>query len=273
MIEITRDEIEDVLLHVKKRHGHDFLNYSEASMKRRITRFMGLCKIKSSVELKTQLINNTQVFSRFVDEIPVMHTEMFRDAELYHTLQKEVFPYLATYPHPKIWHAACATGEEVYSVAIFLKEIKLLARCRIYATDINQKGLNTASKGRYPLKSLKVFQENYQLAQGQKSLSDYYTTDGKYMQMATELRKPVIFSFHNLVTDGSFNEFNLIFCRNVLIYFNLELQNKVLRLLHNSLAPKGYLVLGNRESMHGSELQDKYDLIDEEARVYRKKIA
>lgn len=271
MVEISQIEITEVLDHVKKRHGHDFLNYSEASMKRRITRFMGMCQIDNSFELKTQLINDPQVFAKFIDEIPVMHTEMFRDAAFYQSLKKDVFPYLSTYPYPKIWHAACATGEEVYSTAIFLSEAQLLPRCRIYATDINAKGLNTATSGTYPLRDLEPSHKNYQLAGGTGSLDSYYTVDGKNMKMNESFRNRMVFSFHNLVTDSSFNEFHLILCRNVLIYFNLELQNKVLRLLYDSLAPNGYLVLGNRESMHGSALKKEYRLIDEEARIYQKK--
>lgn len=271
MVEISREEITDVLHHVKMRHGHDFLNYSEASMKRRITRFMDLMQIESSFELKTRLINDSNIFSKFIDEIPVMHTEMFRDAPFYQSLRAKVFPYLSTYPHPKIWHAACATGEEVYSTAIFLEEADLLNRCRVYATDINSQGLKTASRGVYPARDLKSYQENYERAQGTKSFNNYYTEEGKEIVMNPSLKKSMVFSFHNLVTDGSFNEFNLILCRNVLIYFNLQLQNQVLRLLYNSLAPNGYLALGNRESMHGSELQSEFQLIDEEARIYRKK--
>lgn len=270
-IDLEREEVLEVLTLVNKLNGYNFLNYSEASIKRRMLRFMGLSSIQNAFELKNLLVNDPKVYAQFIDEIPVLHTEMFRDAACYQALKNDVYPYLATYPHPKIWHAACATGQEVYSNAIFLHEAGLLERSRIYATDISKAGLHTSQTGNYKLQQLAEYEKNYQEAKGSQRLSDYYSTEGKQGIMKPYLTKKVIFSFHNLVTDGSFNEFNLIMCRNVLIYFNLELQNRVFKLLYDSLAPFGYLVLGTKESMYGSGLQNHFELINEEARVYRKK--
>lgn len=236
-----------------------------------MVRFMGLCNIKSSFELKNQLVNDQNLYHRFIDEIPVLHTEMFRDAICFKALKSEVYPYLATYPHPKIWHAACATGQEVYSNAIFLHEAQLLERRKMYATDMSKQGLSTSQQGKYKLGQLQEYQKNYEAAEGQTHLHNYYDAIDKEGVMKPFLKEQLVFSFHNLVTDGSFNEFNLIVCRNVLIYFNLELQNRVFKLLYESLAPFGYLVLGTKESMYGSELQNRFELINAEAKVYRKK--
>ena len=234
-------------------------------------RFMGLCNIQNAFELKHLLTNDQKAYLKFIDEIPVLHTEMFRDAICFQALKNEVYPYLATYPHLKIWHAACATGQEVYSNAIFLHEAGLLKRSKIYATDMSKQGLSTSQLGTYKLSQLQQYQKNYEAAQGQTHLSNYYDATGKDGVLKPFLKEHMVFSFHNLVTDGSFNEFNLIVCRNVLIYFNMELQNRVFKLLYDSLAPFGYLVLGTKESMYGSELQNRFELINAEAKVYRKK--
>jgi chemotaxis protein methyltransferase CheR len=243
------DELSQFLESVRFVYGYDFTEYSEASVKRRIQAFMDAHKMSSLKELGKMVLKDELAFEQFVQDITVNVTEMFRDPLFYKSLRKNVVKRLATYPFIKIWIAGCSTGEEVYSIAILLKEEGLLERSVIYATDINQKALQEAKEGISTIDYMKIYTENYLKAGGKNSFSDYYKAKYNSVLWDKSLRQNVVFSVHNLAMDKSFNEFQLILCRNVLIYFNQSLQNKVITLFHESLCVFGFLGLGNKESL------------------------
>ncbi len=269
-ITISDDEITDLLEQVKMRYGYDFLNYSKASLKRRIQRFAENNRFDNFFDLKHRIINSKGFFGGFVAEIMVNVTEMFRDPDSLVSLQQHVFPFLYTYPVIKIWHAGCASGEEVYSNVILLKENKLLKKTKIYATDLSQPAIQYAQNGSYPLKFILEYEKNYIHSGGKNTLLSYFKINHDTAHINPLLKTNIIFSLQNLATDSSFNEFNLIVCKNVLIYFNRELQNRVIELFYDSLCMFGYLALGSKESLVGSRLKDKFELIDRKAKIYRK---
>jgi len=269
-MQITNDEAKELLNLVNDRYGYDFSEYAEASIKRRVSRFAGLQKIDSYFDLKHHLLNDQALFASFIIEITVNVTEMFRDPTFFTCLQQKVFPALTTYPYRKIWHAGCSTGEEVYSLAVLLQENNLYNRTKVYATDINSEVIQKAKEGIYPLKLMREYTSKYMKAGGESSFSDYYTAQYDSAIMNKSLKKNLIFSVHNLVSDKSFNEFNMIICRNVLIYFNQSLQEKVFELFYDSLGMFGFLALGSKESMIASKLKNKYEVIDKNEKIFRK---
>ncbi|WP_231425590.1 MULTISPECIES: protein-glutamate O-methyltransferase CheR [Pedobacter] len=246
---IDNEQIDALLSDVLEVHGYDFLEYSHASIKRRITRLYTLDNFVSFAEFRYTVKSDKQYFKRFLEEITVNVTEMFRDPGFYRSLRNDVLPVLGTYPFIRIWVAGCSTGEEAYSLAILLKELNLLQKSLIYATDINPSVLDKAKKGMFPLNYLKGYSENYVASDGVKDFSSYYTANYSLAKFDESLSSKMIFSTHNLVSDHSFNEFQLILCRNVLIYFDKELQHKVFQLFDNSLEKLGYLALGSKESL------------------------
>ncbi|QIL39576.1 protein-glutamate O-methyltransferase CheR [Pedobacter sp. HDW13] len=246
---IDNEQVELLLNDVLETHGYDFLEYSHASIKRRITRLYALDSFVSFAEFRYTVRTDKQYFKRFLEEITVNVTEMFRDPSFYKALRNDVLPVLGTYPFIRIWVAGCSTGEEAYSLAILLKELNLLNKSLIYATDINPSVLEKAKKGMFPLNYLKQYSENYQQAGGTKDFSTYYTANYSLAKFDECLSSKMIFSTHNLVSDHSFNEFQLILCRNVLIYFDKDLQHKVFNLFDNSIENLGYLALGSKESL------------------------
>lgn len=246
---IDNEQVEMLLNDVLEAHGYDFLEYSHASIKRRITRLYSLDSFVSFAEFRYAVRTDKQYFKRFLEEITVNVTEMFRDPTFYKSLRNDVLPVLGTYPFIRIWVAGCSTGEEAYSLAIVLKELDLLNKSLIYATDINPSVLEKAKKGMFPLNYLKGYSENYVQSGGLKDFSSYYTANYSLVKFDEVLSSKMIFSTHNLVSDHSFNEFQLILCRNVLIYFDKELQHKVFHLFDNSLEKLGYLALGSKESL------------------------
>lgn len=270
--EITNAELDEILNIIMQHYGYDFTEYSVASIKRRIGRFMEIAALKNIFELKYQLINNKDYFSLFLQNITVNVTEMFRDPEFYKELKEKVLPVLSSYPIIKIWHAGCATGEEVYSMCILLDEEGLLGRSHIYATDINPSNLNKATQGIIPLNLMKAYTQNYQLAGGKKDFSTYYTARYDNAIIDKRLIKKIIFSRHNLVNESSFNEFQLILCRNVLIYFNKDLQGKTFRLFYESLAPKGFLAIGIKESLLFSGIKDKFEHVSPKTKIFKRKM-
>jgi len=270
-VHITDEELEEVLAVINKLYGYDFTDYSRTSMYRRVTRFMYDEGFKTFNDLKYNVINDKAVFDFFLQRITVNVTEMFRDPEFYKALKQNVIPVLATYPIIKIWHAGCSSGEEVFSTAIFLHEAGLLQRCRIYATDINPKNIEKAKKGILPLEVMKEYVSNYIKAGGEEDFASYYTANYNNAIIRRELRDNILFSQHNLVTDQVFNEFQLIFCRNVMIYFNRQLQNKVMRLFHASLSNFGYLVLGLKESVLFSDIKNKFEEVCIQEKIYRRR--
>lgn len=267
--EISQEDLSAVLELVQKRYGFDFTQYARSSMKRRMQRIMENFRLPSVFELKHKLLNDELFFEVFVEEITVNVTEMFRDPFFYKELREKVIPQLESYPSIKIWHAGCSSGEEVYSLAILLHECGLLERSRIYATDINLQVLNRARAGIFDLRYMKDYTLNYIAAGGTGNFSDYYTAKYDQAIFKKELKEHMIFSIHNLVADKSFNEFNLILCRNVLIYFNEHLQNQVISLFSESLCPFGYLALGSKESLLFYRDRDRYDTISKMSKLFK----
>ena len=268
--ELSQPELDDILTLIRLVYGYDFSNYAQASLKRRIIRCMSLATIKTAYALRFQLANDSAFFSWFLQSIMVNVTEMFRDPSFYSSLRDRILPVLASYPIIKIWHAGCSTGEEVYSMAILLKEANLLERCRIYATDLNPANLDKARQGLVPLQYINDYALNYKQAGGTTDFSTYYTTQGDQVIMQKSLRDSILFAQHNLVTDRVFNEFQLVCCRNVLIYFNKTLQNHVIRLFYDSLAPLGYLAIGPKESLLFTDLQTQFEPVCTDAKLFRR---
>ena len=264
------DELIEILLSdVLEVYGYDFTGYSRASLKRRILRLYEMDKFVSFAEYRNKIRTEPGYFKRFLEEITINVTEMFRDPAFYKTLRNEILPRLGTYPFIRIWVAGCSTGEEAYSVAIFLKELNLLHKSLIYATDINSEVVANASQAMIPLNKIKLYTENYIAAGGSEHFIDYYTANYSLGKLKDELKSKIIFSTHNLVTDNSFNEFQLILCRNVLIYFDRPLQNKVFELFNNSLEKFGYIALGTKETLDFSSVAKNFERLKGE-KIWRK---
>ncbi|WP_131538624.1 CheR family methyltransferase [Pedobacter nototheniae] len=268
-MEVSTSELNALIILIKNIHGFDFENYSIASLKRRVSRIMTLQKL-TYFELCNLLTNDHGYFEHFLEEITVNVTEMFRDPLFYRSLKDHVIPYLRSYPHIKVWNAGCSTGEELYSFVILFAEQGLYERCFFYGTDINSEVLNHAKEGIYDLQKMKLYSENYRTIGNSNSLATYYTAKYDAVSINRSLKKNVLFSSHNLVSDGPFNQFQIISCRNVLIYFNVELQYKVIQLFYDSLANFGFLCLGAKETIRNSELAKKFKLIDKKNNIYQK---
>ena len=266
---IQYQELELLMNDVHTHYGYDFTEYSKASLHRRVQRLFAMDKFPSFAEFRYRLQNDSQYFRRFVEEITVNVTEMLRDPSFYRTLRTTILPILATYPFIRIWHAGCSTGEEVYSMAILLKEAGLLQKTLLYGTDINPLVIEKARKGIFPVSQMQKYSENYIQSGGVRDFSRYYTANYHLAKFDSSLSAKMIFSTHNLVSDFSFNEFQLILCRNVLIYFERELQAKVVTLFDYSLENFGYLALGSKESIRFSALADRYKQVGHE-KIWRK---
>lgn len=264
------DEVEVLISEIYSRFGYDFKGYARASVKRRIHRYLSNKNLRDITELKEDIFKDNYRFELFVQEITVNVTEMFRDPSFFLSLRKNVFPILSTYPHIKIWDAGCSTGEELFSLAILLKEEGLLHRTKIYATDINQKVLKKAKEGIYSASLIKQSTAAYYQSGGMEDFSNYYTCNYGCVKFNSSLIENVIFYPHNLATDSSFNEFHLILCRNVLIYFDKDLQNRVLTLFEQSLVSLGYLGLGKKETLFLSSVQKSFEASDRGNRIFRK---
>ncbi|MDZ8053618.1 MAG: CheR family methyltransferase [Aulosira sp. ZfuVER01] len=263
-------EIQLLLEGVYRYWGYDFRNYALSSLKRRIHHFIKKEGFTSVSNLQAQVLHNRECLERFLLSITVNVTSMFRDPSFYLALRKEVIPLLRTYPFIRIWHAGCSTGEEVYSMAILLEEEKLYQRCRIYATDFNEKVLQIAKSGIFPLKLMQDYTQLYLKAGGKQSFSEYYTAGYDSAIIRSSLRENIVFAQHNLATDSSFNEFHIIICRNVLIYFNQILQKRVHELFYNSLCPFGILGLGRQESIRFTTQDQQYQELVKGEKLYRR---
>ena len=255
------------------KHGYDFRNYSPAHMKRRAVRRMKALGLESISELQDKMLRDATIFKLLLSDFSINVTEMFRDPGFYKSFREEVVPVLKTYPFIKVWHAGCSTGEEVYSMAILLKEEGLYDRTQIYATDFNEIVLQKAKKGIYDIGDIKHYTKNYQKAGGKASFGDYYIAKYDSVILDESLKKRIIFADHNLVTDGVFGEMHVIVCRNVLIYFNEDLQNRVLNLFYDSLNNGCFLCLGSKESLRFSSCEDKFDPLVESERIYQRKLS
>lgn len=255
-----------------QKYGYDFRDYSKAHIKRRLMHRMAIGKFDTVSQMQDIILRDKSFFISLLEDLSINVTEMFRDPEFYSSFREQVIPNLRTYPFIKIWHAGCATGEEVYSLAILLKEENLLDRCQIYATDFNRRVLDIAKLGIYPTNDLDKFSRNYIESGGKGKLSDYYTLKYGSLKFDQSLTKKVVFADHNLVTDSVFAEVNLILCRNVLIYFNKDLQNKVINLFYKSLSSSGFLCLGTKESLRFTQIESNFANIDSIQKIYKKKI-
>lgn len=255
---INDEQVEILLSDLLEYYGYDFTGYSRASLKRRISRLFSLDKALSFAEFRYRIMKDNVYFKRFVEQITVNVTEMFRDPAFFKTLRDSILPALGTYPFIRIWLAGCSTGEEAYSISIILKELNLLHKSLIYATDLNPIVLEKASRGMFAMSQMKQYSESYISSGGTKDFSTYYTANYSLAKFSDELKSKMIFSTHNLVSDHSFNEFQLILCRNVLIYFDRELQYQVLDLFNESLEDLGYLALGTKETIDFSNIAKNY---------------
>ena len=271
MEELTREEIKGLLEGIFDCYGYDFREYNTAHVKRRLTNRMIMSQLKNSKELKSKIFNEPSFASLLLRDLSIQVTEMFRDPSFYQALRNTVIPLLKTYSFLKIWHAGTATGEEVYSIAILLQEENLYDRCLIYATDFNQQALDQGKGGIYSDEKIQEDIKNYQLSGGQKTLNDYFVYKYDKIIMNSSLKKNIVWADHNLATDSVFAEVNLILCRNVMIYFNKELQNKVHSLFYESLVHGGILCLGMKESVQFTSYADKYSVLNEKNRIYKKK--
>jgi chemotaxis protein methyltransferase CheR len=264
-------EVKLLLEAINMKYGYDFRNYSSAHMKRRILNRMSVDGIANITEMQYRILYDKVFFNSVLADFSINVTEMFRDPSFYKTFRKTVVPILKTYPFIRIWHAGCSTGEEVYSMAILLKEEGLYDRAQIYATDFNKIVLQKAKEGIYHINDIKEYTYNYQQAGGKSSFSDYYIAQYDSVVLESSLKKKITFAEHNLVTDGVFGEMHVILCKNVLIYFNKELQSSVIKLFSDSLSNGCFLCLGLKESTKFSTSADRFEEFVSSEKIYRKK--
>jgi chemotaxis protein methyltransferase CheR len=267
---LERLEIELFLEAVYRHYGYDFRSYAYTSLRRRLLKRMNAEGLKTISGLQEKILHEPPVMERLLRDLSIHVTAMFRDPDFFLAFRETVVPLLRTYPFIRIWHAGCATGEEVYATAILLREEGLLERSRIYATDINAWVVEEAKRGIFPLARMQEYTTNYIRAGGKRSFSEYYTAAYDGALFDPSLRQHILFAQHNLATDGSFSEFNVIMCRNVLIYFDRNLKERVLELFKGSLAPFGVLALGKKESLRFTAREKDFEIVDERERIYRR---
>ncbi|HZG78065.1 MAG TPA: protein-glutamate O-methyltransferase CheR [Paenibacillus sp.] len=261
-----RVEVELLLEGLYRLYGYDFRHYAPGSIRRRVKHRVEAERLRTVSELQSLVLRDADALQRLLRDFSIPVTEMFRDPDVFRELRRLVLPQLAALPSFRIWHAGCSTGEEAYSMAIMLREEGLEGRGKIYATDMNEELLERARRGSYPIGRMKLFTSNYLRSEGRQPFSEYYSVDGDDAVIDPSLRKHIVFARHNLATDHSFNEFHLILCRNVLIYFNPLLQARVLRLFRESMPVGGILALGTKEAV----LQrDEWEEFDSAHRLYR----
>ena len=263
-------ELELLLEGVYRLYGYDFRQYARSTVRRRLAEIMSRDGSDNLSILQGRILRNPELLDEVVSRLSIQVSSLFRDPRFYLAFRQRAVPLLRTYPSIRIWHAGCATGEEVYSMAALLTEEDLFHKCRIYGTDLNPDALATASRGSYPAENVARSEHNYKEAGGTRSLSDYFQISGKVATILPSLQRRVTFFQHNLVTDASFNDFHVIFCRNVLIYFSKPLQDRVHDLLYHSLVRFGILGLGANETLHLTPREKHYRFLDEVARLYRR---
>jgi chemotaxis protein methyltransferase CheR len=268
--ELEQLEIELLLEAVYRRYGLDFRQYAQASLKRRLYRRLQAEGLETLSQLQDRLLHDPPCMERLLVDLSINVTSMFRDPSFYLAFREKIVPVLHTYPFTRIWCAGCSSGEEVYSLAIVLHEEGLYDHTRIYATDINENVLQTARAGVFPLDHMKQYTQNYIRAGGRRDFSQYYTAAYDGVAFSRSLIENVVFAQHNLAMDRSFNDFNVIMCRNVLIYFDKPLQDRVHALFYESLETFGILVLGHKESINFTQVADRYEEVDVDERIYRK---
>jgi chemotaxis protein methyltransferase CheR len=263
-------EVELLLTGLAELYGCDFRHYARPSLTRRICRAAQLEGVSSLSALQSKLLHDEEVAMRFVASLAVHTTAMFRDPSVYQALRAEVVPRLRTHPFVRIWHAGCSSGEEAYSLAILLEEAGLYERCRIYATDLSDAVLERARLGIVPLRAMQAHTRSYQRAGGRRDFSSYYAAYRHDAVFRRSLRRHIVFSQHDLAADSRFNEFHLVVCRNVLLYFDDTLRDHVLEMLHASLARYGVLVLGKEECLTFTRFAELYREVGESTRIYRR---
>jgi len=268
--ELERTEVELLLEGIFRQYGFDFRSYAYASIRRRLWKRVEAEGLTNLSQLQARVLHDPDSLERLLLDLSVNVTAMFRDPLFYAAFRTEVVPLLRTYPFIRLWHAGCSTGEEVYSMAILLEEEGLYDRARIYATDINDVVLQQARRGIFPIERMQEYTENYIRAGGRRSFSEYYTAKYDGALFDGRLTRHVVFAQHNLVTDRSFSEFHAIFCRNVLIYFDKDLQNRVHSLFYDSLVRLGMLCLGSKETLKFSTYEACYERLDQNEKIYRK---
>lgn len=264
-------ELDLVLSAISRRHGYDFSGYARASLRRRVTALANRLGCANIGELIPRILYDDTVLPAILTGLSVPVTEMFRDPQVFKALGETVLPLLATYPRLNIWQAGCATGEEVYSLAILLAEAGLLHKAQIYATDINDQALATAEEGIFPAKMIEKYSENYLKAGGRRSLESHFSLGYGFARIAPDIREHISFAHHNLVSDGVFCEVNLVICRNVLIYFDRTLQDRVLGLFASALSRSGFLCLGTKENIAFSAAAPLFAPVDAGLRLFRKR--
>ncbi len=263
-------EIELLLEGIHRHYGLDFRGYAYPSLRRRILNRVSSEKLDTISALTNRVLHDPECMQRLLFGLTVNVTSMFRDTAFYKVFRSKVVPLLRTYPFIRIWHAGCATGEEVYSLAILLTEDALYDRCRIYATDIDEVVIQQAKTGIFPLGAMRDYTANYIRAGGTGSFSSYYSANYDNAVLRSSLKTNLVFSTHNLVSDARFNDFHVILCRNVMIYFDKALQDRVHALFHESLLRLGFLGLGKRESMRFTPHEDRYEAVDAAEKLFRK---
>ncbi len=268
--DVEKLEVELLMEGVYRQYGFDFRSYAYSSLKRRLWKRILAEGLATVSQLQDRVLHDPAMMEKLLLDLSINVTAMYRDPSFYAAFRAEVVPLLRTYPFIRIWHAGCSTGEEVYSMAILLREVGLYDRARIYATDINEVVLQRARAGIFPLDKMQEYTQNYLRAGGTESFSQYYTAMYDGARFDPGLTRNVVFSQHNLVTDGSFAEFNVIVCRNVMIYFDRELQNRVHELFYNSLVNFGILGLGSKESMRFTRFEDRYEALNAKEKIYRR---
>jgi chemotaxis protein methyltransferase CheR len=270
-IEVENLEIQLLLEAVHAKYGYDLREYASSSIRRRVLAALARSGLRHLGELQHRVLRDPDFFATVLEDLTVRVTGMFRDPEFYRTFRARVIPHLRTYPLLRIWHSGCATGEEVYASAILLSEEGLYERTQIYATDLSPGALEQAKEGMYPVDLLGAFTENYQLSGGTSSLSNYYTAAYDHIAMRESLRKNILFFQHNLVSDQVFGEMQVIFCRNVLIYFGQDLKTRVLAKFAESLCPGGFFCLGAGERLARPSKNEGWVEFASDARIYRQR--
>lgn len=273
LLDIDLSDIQKLTQFVKDNFDYDFSNYALSSFKRRIARILESQKLNNVDELIKKLESTPSFFHDFVTDLTVNVTEMFRDASFWLYLRNELLPnYSKEKPTIKIWHAGCSSGEEVYSMIILLKELNLLDKVSITASDLDKEILAKAKTGKYALKNLPVNNQNYLNSGGNDNIDLFTTTDTHYFYINEDIKQHVTFLEHNLVSSGKIGSFDIILCRNVLIYFNQNLQNEVLKTLHASLIKNGHLAIGSKESLIWCDSFNKFKTVNLEEKVFKKVI-
>ena len=263
-------ELDLLLEAVFRLHGYDFRDYARTSMRRRIANIMKQEQAHSISALQDKVLHDRGCWERLLNGISVNVSAMFRDPGFFLAFRRHAVPLLRTYPFIRVWQAGCSLGEEAYSLAILLEEEGLYDRALIYATDINEVTLRQAREGIYPAELMQKYTQNYLQAGGQRSFSEYYTARYEFAMLRPALQRNIVFSQHNLVSDAPFNEFNVILCRNVMIYFNRTLQERTHQLFYNSLGTFGILGLGSRESLRFMPQESFYEPLVESEKLYRR---